>query len=252
MNKLKDILVAPSKESLDKNTNQDKVRYLRESIESAFEMNGCGEWAYYEDHDDNYIYFSMWDCQKSRYRQWAVSYTYEVGKVEIEDSVMEAVKLTEWKLNTIVEDNTVVTEKSLFSFLDKYFKKKEVELLKDFNDEQMISIEPIWRPAGEVDLHGDTISLEEVRKAVDNINQKIDKGTLQAGLFHGHKTNTFTWQRAWVQEVDATLGDTFVKAGTPLISAKWNNKLAWEDKKAGVLGAPSFGAKGIKLEIEDE
>lgn len=250
MIKLKELLVKPSETYLQKNTNQDKVRQLRDAIDSAFEVGGCKEYAYYEDHDDSYLYFSIWGCESNKYMQWAVAYTYNTdnGEVVLGEEAIKTVQMTEWKL--LPETPTEMTEKSLFTWLDKYFTKKEV--IKAFDDEQMISVEPIWRPAGEVDLHGDTISLEEIRKAVDDINQKIDKGELQAGLFHGHKTDTFTWQRAWVQEVDATLGETFVKAGTPLISAKWNNKIAWEDKKAGILGAPSFGAKGIKVELEDE
>jgi hypothetical protein len=248
---LKDLFTKPDAVSITKNTAQDKLGLLREAIEYTFEVNEYKEWAYYEDHDDQYIYFSLWFEPKLKYCQFRIAYTYKDNMVNlIEDEASFVTKLTEWKELPSEESDV---EKSVLKVLKSFFSKETpAEIIKAFDDEQMISVEPIWRPAGEVDLHGDTISLEEIRKAVDNINMKIDKGTLQAGLFHGHKTNTFTWQRAWVQEVDATLEDTFVKAGTPLISAKWSNEEAWEDKKAGVLGAPSFGAKGIKVEMEDE
>tara|TARA_R110000737_G_scaffold26795_4_gene45554 strand:+ start:5705 stop:6457 length:753 start_codon:yes stop_codon:yes gene_type:complete len=248
---LKDLFTKPDAVSITKNTAQDKVSLLRDAIEHVFEVKGYQEWAYYEDHDESYIYFTLWYEPKEKYSQFKIAYTYNEHVVRlIEDEASFVTKLTEWK-DVPSEESDV--EKSVLKVLKSFFSKETpAEIIKAFDDEQMISVEPIWRPAGEVDLHGDTISLEEIRKAVDNINMKIDKGTLQAGLFHGHKTNTFTWQRAWVQEVDATLEDTFVKAGTPLISAKWSNEEAWEDKKAGVLGAPSFGAKGIKVEMEDE
>lgn len=250
--KLKDLMFDSKKVNLKKNTAQDKVHILADSIRHAFEVGGCSEWAYYQDHDDTYIYFMIWCCQKERYCSWAISYTYSDGVVELGEDVQEVVQMTDWKFLTSTSEDT---EKSLVNTINKclkeFFKKSDqVSILKDFDDEQMISIEPIWKPAGEVDAHGDTISLEEVRKMVDNINQKIDKGTLKAGLFHCHETNVYKWNRAWVQEVDAQLGDSIVKAGTPLISAQWLNKEAWEDKKSGKLMAPSFGGTGDRHSVE--
>jgi hypothetical protein len=239
---------------IKKNTAQDKMYLLVDAITHTFEVNGVKEWAWYQDHDDSYIYFQIWCPVKERYCSWAIGYTYNEGVVTLSEEVEEVVQFTEWKrIQSSPSDieKSQVSEKTLFSWLDKYFNKSKdkVELLKEYNDEEMVSIEPVWRPANEVDLHGDTIDIIEVRKMVDNINEKIEKGILKAGLFHTHETEVFKWQRAWVQEADAQLGETFVKAGTPLISAKWSNKKAWEDKKSGKLMAPSFGGNGYSQEI---
>lgn len=251
--KLSDLFFKKEEVSIKKNTAQDKMHLIADAIHSTFEVNGIREYAYYQDHDDSYVYFMIWCPMKERYCSWAIGYTYNEGIVTLAEEVEEVVQLTEWKRvqsSPSEVEKSQMSEKTLFSWLDKYFSKKnQVEVLKEYSDEEMVSIEPIWRPANEVDLHGDTIDLIEVRKMVDNINKKIEKGTLKAGLFHTHETEVFKWQRAWVQEADAQLGETFVKAGTPLISAKWFNKKAWEDKKSGKLMAPSFGAKGIEVEL---
>jgi hypothetical protein len=252
--KLIDLFFTKEEISIKKNTAKDKMYLLAEAIERVFEVNGVKEWAWYQDHDDSYIYFQIWCPVRERYCSWGVGYTYNEGVVILSEEVEEVVQFTEWKRvqsSPSELEKSQMSEKTLFSWLDKYFNKNknEVSILKEFDDEKMVSIEPAWRPAGEVDLHGDTINIIEVRKMVDNINEKIDKDILKAGLFHGHETKTFKWQRAWVQEVDAQLGETFVKEGTPLISAKWFNKKAWEDKKSGKLMAPSFGGNGYSQEI---
>jgi hypothetical protein len=243
--KLSDLFFKKEEVSIKKNTAQDKMHLIADAIHSTFEVNGIREYAYYQDHDDSYVYFMIWCPMKERYCSWAIGYIYNEGIVTLAEEVEEVVQLTEWKRvqsSPSEVEKSQMSEKTLFSW-------NEVSILKEFDDEQMISVEPIWRAAGEVDLHGDTIDIIEVRKMVDNINQKIEKGTLKAGLFHIHETETYKWQRAWVQEVDAQLGETFVKAGTPLISAKWFNKKAWEDKKEGELMAPSFGGNGYSQEI---
>lgn len=251
--KLSDLFFKKEDVNIKKNTAQDKLYLLADAIQNVFEVNGVREWAWYQDHDDSHIYFQIWCPVKERYCSWAIGYAYSEGIVTLSEEVEEVVQLTEWKRVQVPPsevEKSQMSEKTLFSWLDKYFSKKsQVEVLKEYSDEEMVSIEPIWRPANEVDLHGDTIDLIEVRKMVDNINKKIENGTLKAGLFHTHETEVFKWQRAWVQEADAQLGETFVKAGTPLISAKWFNKKAWEDKKSGKLMAPSFGAKGIEVEL---
>lgn len=248
---LKDLFVKPDAVSITKNTAQDKVRLLRDAIEYVFDVNGYKEWAYYEDHDDDYVYFTLWYEPKEKYCQFKIAYTYENNVVNlIEEDASFVTKLTEWK---DVPTGETDVEKSVLKVLKSFFKKEQPEVvIKQFDDEQMISIEPMYIPAGYVDLHGDTADIDAIRGMVDSANKLIDKGKMQAGLFHLHKTNVFSWQRAWVQEVDARIGDTIVKAGTPLLTAKWHNKEAWEDKKIGKLDAPSIGALANVEELINE
>ena len=248
---LKDLFAKPDAVSITKNTAQDKVTLLRDAIEYVFEVNGYKEWAYYEDHDDDYLYFTLWYEPKEKYTQFKIAYTYIDNVVTlVEEEANFVTKLTEWK--DIPTGDTDV-EKSVLKVLKSFFEKDKPEvIIKQFDDEQMISIEPLYITAGTVDLHKDTAGLESIRHLVDSTNKLIDKGEMPAGLFHLHKTNVFSWERAWVQEVDAKIGDSIVKAGTPLITAKWHNKQAWEDKKSGVLGAPSIGGIAEVKELDND
>ena len=248
---LKDLFTKPDAVSITKNTAQDKVRLLREAIDYVFEVNDYKEWAYYEDHNDRYIYFSLWYEPKQRYTQFKIAYTYNNNVVSlIEDEANFVTKLTDWA-DVPSEESDI--EKSVLKVLKGFFKKGKPEvIIKQFDEEQMVSIEPLYITAGTVDLHKDTAGLESIRHLVDSTNKLIDKGEMPAGLFHLHKTNVFSWECAWVQEVDAKIGDTLVKAGTPLITAKWHNKAAWEDKKSGVLGAPSIGGIAEVKELDND
>ena len=98
---LKDLFTKPDAVSITKNTAQDKVRLLRDAIEHVFEVKGYQEWAYYEDHDESYIYFTLWYEPKEKYSQFKIAYTYNdhvVSLIETEASFVT--KLTLGRLPT--------------------------------------------------------------------------------------------------------------------------------------------------------
>lgn len=100
----------------------------------------------------------------------------------------------------------------------------------------------------EVDLHGDTISEEEVRKACFNFN----KFSAQPNLFHITKTKTFEFAESYVAPVDFILGDKEVKKGTWLATVQCLDDDLWELIKSGEINGLSIGALASTQKLEEE
>lgn len=100
----------------------------------------------------------------------------------------------------------------------------------------------------EVDLHGDTISEEEVRKACFNFNKYCG----QANLFHLAKTDTFEFCESYIVPVDIQLGDTLVKKGTWLATIQSLDDDLWELIESGEINGLSIGALATVEKLQGE
>lgn len=126
-------------------------------------------------------------------------------------------------------------------------------IVKQFHEDEMIAIEPLYASVGEVDGHGDFIeTIEDMRVFVDAINKANEAGVLQSSLFHTHKTNAFKMMRAWVNECECSINGQTIKKGMPLAEIQFTNNKAWELRKSGKFMGLSIGARAIVTEVEDE
>lgn len=145
------------------------------------------------------------------------------------------------------EDNDKpVTQSFLLNVLQKLF-KQEVDrpVIKQFQEEEMVAIEPLYCSVGELDGHGEYIpSIEEMRKMVNAINSANDDKTLQSAIDHLQKTQSFQLNRAWVNECECIIGDTIVPKGMPIAEIQFKNKKAFDLRKIGKLLGLSIGARG--------
>lgn len=151
------------------------------------------------------------------------------------------------------EDDKPVTRSFLLNTLSKLFNiANSLPVIKQFQEEEMRAIEPLYCSVGEVDGHGDFIpTIEEMRDFVNEINKKNDRGELQSSISHIHKTNSFKMIRAWVNECDCIIGDVTVPKGMPLAEMQFTKKAAWDMRKVGKLLGLSIGALAKVTPTED-
>lgn len=258
MTTIKDILADKNGE-INKNTNNDKRSILSQAINKTFRSihddMDYYHYFYLVDFDDDYVYFEYYDCGCSNYRTWKVPYTFNGTSASLDgEDVVEVVRLTEYREIEESSDESI-TKSTLFGWLDKYFggtKQESQNIIKQFDEEEMISIEPLYIGVDEVDGHGWTFeSPDVITEMVDSFNKAVDEGRLQSGLFHKHATQGFKANRAWVNPCDCTVGETFVKKGDPLVEIQYTNKSLWEKRKAGEISGPSIGAKGDWVSIDE-
>lgn len=126
-------------------------------------------------------------------------------------------------------------------------KNETVQVVKSVNEELKQATFIVMVP-DEVDLHGDIISEEEVRKACYNFN----KYSNQANLFHITKTATFEFAESFIAPTDFVLGDKFVRKGTWLATVQVLNDDLWELVKTGEVNGLSIGALASTEKVEDD
>lgn len=112
-----------------------------------------------------------------------------------------------------------------------------VQVVKSVNEELKQATFIVLVP-DEVDLHGDIIPEDEVRKACHNFN----KYSNQANLFHITKTATFEFIESYCSPVDFVLGDKLVKKGTWLATIQVHDSELWGLIKDGEVSGLSIGA----------
>lgn len=142
--------------------------------------------------------------------------------------------------------------KSLSGLVDKFFggsKEKPLQSIVKFNEEEMVSIEPLYCLPMEADSHEDGMSLEEIRKMVDNINYNID--TITGNIGHMVDTQGFYFTKAWVNECECMIGEELVPEGQPIIKVQFEDKDLWNKRKSGELMGLSIGAVGNRVTNED-
>jgi len=240
MDKVNEILKAAGV-AIEKNTDNDK----RSIISNAIRAEYPDTYPYLVDYDDEYIYFEVYTGEG--YKNFRAGYTFSGVSVDIESDPEEVVKLTEYR----VVKNDLSTEKGLLNFITKHFggtKGSGKTVLKQFQEEEMVAIEKLYIHPEDVDGVGDTISLEDTRGMVDSLNKAIEAGTLQHGLFHKHKIDSFSVVKAWVAETDCIIGETEIREGQPLIKVQFHNETAWELRKSGEIAGISIGAKATEIE----
>lgn len=139
-------------------------------------------------------------------------------------------------------------EEKVFGLLDKYFSgsKREIPVIKQFNDEAMEAIEPLYIIPDTVDGVGDTISMEDTRLLVKSVNE--DKP--RSSWFHKTFTDDFTITKAWINECECTIGDTLVPEGMPLAKVTFSSAKAYESRKSGKISGLSIGASAKFEDIE--
>jgi hypothetical protein len=171
--------------------------------------------------------------------------------------------LTEEEVNLILktrEEKREVTASSeekkldkIISFLEKMVggsqRKDSVPVVKQLDQEKMEAIEWLY-PVEEDDLHGERMDREEIRKMVENLNKANEEKKLTNAVDHLFKSEGWHLVKAWVNECDCMVGDTFVPEGWPLAKTKFTNPDLWKARKEGNLLGLSIGARGIKEEIE--
>ena len=236
---------------INKNTAEDKKSILQKAVEEKF---GSG-WV--RDYDDSYVYFESW-VDGTGYIDFKVSYSISnLVSVTLGEDKIKVIRLTEYKdIPDTEEDMEKSLTKKLESWLDKHFgasKENTLQVIKQFQDEEMIAVEPLYISVGEVDGQGDTInSIEEMESLVKSFNEANESGILQSSLFHNHKTQSFSIVKAWVNPVECMIGESLVPEGQPIAKVKFHNEKAWELRKNGTLLGLSIGARATEVENLDE
>lgn len=124
---------------------------------------------------------------------------------------------------------------------------KKLKVEKALNEELKQATYIVLVP-DEVDLHGDVISEDEVRKACHNFN----KFSMQANLFHLVETETFEFVESYIAPTDFILGDKEVKKGTWLATVQALDDDLWELMKSGEINGLSIGALAKVETLEGE
>ncbi len=123
------------------------------------------------------------------------------------------------------------------------------QIIKQFNEEDMVAIEPLYINIEEVDAHGDGMLLSEIRKMVEDFNTNIDN--IQGNIHHQYMTQGFQPVKAWVNEVDCYIGETLVPEGQPIVKVQFHDSTLWEARKDGELRGLSIGATGERIPNPD-
>lgn len=234
---------------LEKNTEGDKRCILSRAVCDKFsEKDSQGypiSWAYLEDYDDEFVY---WRKSKELFKS---AYSFNGASATISDEKIKVVLMSQYE--EVTEEKEASLLDKISNLLAKHFSptKKEQVIIKQFDEEEMIAIEPLYVAIGDVDGIGDTYADPSVcYDMVKSFNEAIAEGKLSANYFHKINTDDFTILKAWVNEVDSVIGDSEVKEGMPLVKIKFNNEKAWELRKSGRLKGVSIGAKASWEEVE--
>ena len=226
---------------LNKKTEGDKRRILSRAVSSKFSTNM--EPAFLDDYDDENVFWSVWD--PDQFVSFKSSYTFVGVTATINDDKVKVEATTDFE--EVVEKSTEDKfATKLLATLDKYFGGSDREtkpLIKQFDEDSMIAVEPLYIAIGDVDGVGDTYASPEVcHDMVESFNKAIESGNLKGNYFHKFPTDDFTILKAWVTETDSIIGETEVKEGLPLVKIQFNKSEAWELRKSGGLKGVSIGA----------
>jgi hypothetical protein len=234
--------------ALIKNTNNDKRELLSKAIRNYCKNKEEGEcYVYLSDFDDTYVYFSKETYMDGSYTSYEYKLNYSITdlvNVSFSGEPQRVERLTEYKDVSTGEEVSKSFLDSIIKGLEKHFggsNKPALSVIKQFNDEEMIAVEKLYILPNTVDGQCDTIDLEETHKLVKSFNEANQDGTLQSSLFHGHKSQAFKVNKAWVNPYECMIGDTLVPEGQPLCEA-------WELRKSGKLMGLSIGATASEVE----
>ena len=235
--------------SVNKNTLSDKMQRFRMAVEEQLDDH------YYVDSDDDYVMARSYITgQTYRY-----GYTFEGNEfiIDIPSGQRIAFETFSIPLGEEATELSVVERSSLSGkvskFLSKYFGGSEdnshLAVIKQFQEEEMIAVEPLYCLADEADAHKEGMTQETIRKMVDNFNTNIDN--ISGNISHVAMTDGFAPIKAWINECECMIGDEYVPEGQPIVKVKFFNEVLWEARKAGELGGVSIGAKGKRTKNPD-
>lgn len=248
---------------IEKGTNGDKETQLRKAVDTQIQYaknqksnDYCYCWL--KDWDDEYVYVRS---EGEDYR-YAYSMT-EAMQVTIDlESETEGELIVESKFSPKPEVTEM--EKSILKTLTKFFggsakesapveTQPEVMIIKQFDEEEMVSYDPLCPPPNVADGHGDAMTEEEIVKAVDQVNELISEGVSLENLNHGAPIkNAFKYQEAFVSPwPECKVGEHTIQKGQAVMITKYNNARAWELRKEGRIKGPSLGAGAVREEVED-
>ena len=120
-------------------------------------------------------------------------------------------------------------------------------LVKKSTNEELMQATFVVMVPDEVDLHGDIISEEEVRKSCYNFN----KFCRQPNLMHIRKTASFEFAESYIIPTDVEIEGKDIKKGTWLCTIQCLDKGIWDLIKSGEICAVSIGALA-QVEMLDE
>lgn len=118
-------------------------------------------------------------------------------------------------------------------------------MMKQFDEEEMIAIEPLYIKAGETDAHKEGITEVELRKMIDNFNKNI--ANIKGNIHHKMMVDGYRPIRAWINECDCYIGDTLVPEGQPIVKVQFTDRFLWDKRKKGELKGVSIGATGKRV-----
>jgi hypothetical protein len=221
--------------NVDKATVENQRRLLSDAVTDG--------WVTDFDLDSSEVFIERW--QGDKHRTFRHTFTMTDTSVEISEDSTEVIRTTDFK-DVEKSLEVPVTESKLMAILDKFFggSKRQVNVIKQFGDDsEMYCIEPLYTAPGETDGHGDVMDLEGLTGMVDSINKANDEGRLQNGLFHKHKTNVWSLEKAWINPTECMIGDTLVPEGQPIAKTVFNNERAFQMRVDGDISGLSIGAR---------
>lgn len=136
------------------------------------------------------------------------------------------------------------------------YDNNSMQIVKQFDEEEMIAIEPLYINAGESDAHSDGITDMELDKMIDNFNKNIKN--IKGNIHHTKMTEGFHPIKAYRMPLKVYIGDPkkpsemkMIPKGQPVVEVKFANtelgKELWNKRKSGVLRGVSIGATGKRV-----
>lgn len=241
--------MAKKEEKINKATYNDETGYLREALKSII----TDGYIYVMDRDEEYVYFEH-EVYNDKYisTTYRMKYSIDGVNVSLEEGSMEEVKReTQYTVvKEYVESVGDQVMKALTSFFKKDEKEVDIPVIKQFQEEQMIAVEPLYALPDTPDGHGEAMSFETIVGLVDSANEAINKGKLSGGLFHQQNTEDIEILETWVNKCECTIGETIVEEGQPIAKVKFHNPKLWEMRKSGKLGGLSIGGRGKRVPVD--
>jgi len=213
---------------------------------------------YFYDLDETYIYFEVYEYSGESggmYEYYRYNYTWGNGILSVDtETKSEVVKNTGYTVKeSSVEKRLSLLEKILSNFGGTN-KETKREILKQFDQEKMQVLEPLYIAGGEVDGHGDAYKdpVKGPEQLVKALLEGKERGCLQYSIGHLCKTKTFEVSDAFVVKGEVELDNgVIIPENQPVAVIKFKNKAAFQDRINGQLSGLSIGALG-KAELIKE
>lgn len=244
---------------IKKATESDKRELLQKAVREVY----SDSWLI--DYDDGFVYFD-----ESSYDEGYKSETYQApytmenlvvtlgDKMRVERETVytqvpemsnesdESNEIDKGLTDKVLSDKVIAVIHDLFGKKGGDPERVGVPIVKQFDNEEMIAIEPMYCQPGVADGHGEGMDLDTIYKMVESANEAIGRGTLSGGLFHKENREDIEILKCWVNECPCVIGETEVPEGQPIVKVKFHNTELWGLRKAGKLKGLSIGGKGAR------